>query len=220
MGSIIPLEFIRVAFIVGILLGFYFATKYKISSGGIIVPGYIAYLISKPSTIPLIFVISILTYIIMEYFYKKYMIIYGRKKFMLNVITGALFSFFIDAYLREINSGLIELPLIGMVTPGIIANEFERGGGVFKTLFTTLILAIITYLIAESILTITLRPFLFAIAIFIIFSFFISSYQSYELKKKIGIDPLRKKRAYRKIIKLGSLIVSRLPRYIFFWRRT
>lgn len=219
MAFINQIEYIKIAFIIGIMLGFYFTTKYKISSGGIVVPGYIASLLTRPFAIILLFIIAALAYNIMESFYKKYMILYGRRKFMLNILTGAVLSLFFDSFISNINLTGVEFQLIGMVTPGIIANEFEKSGGTAKTTITTLIIAAIVYLITNAILILSLSYLLAAIIVFTLFSFCISAYQSYELKKKMGIDPLKKKRAYRLIVKYGYKLFSLLEHYIFFRRR-
>ncbi len=130
--------------IFGIILSILFYEITEISPGGLIVPAYIAFYLDSPQRIALTIGASIITYFIVKII-ANHTIIYGRRKFALCIMI----SFLIRAVLKYLNIYIINEyeiyilggNIIGIIIPGIMAQEMGRHG-VIKTLSSLMILAI------------------------------------------------------------------------------
>ena len=71
-----------VAIILGLTLSLLFAEKFGINPGGLVVPGYLALTMKDPKSLIAIFLLSLLTYIIVEFGLNKFVILYGRRRFL------------------------------------------------------------------------------------------------------------------------------------------
>ena len=64
-----------VAIILGLTLSLLFAEKFGINPGGLVVPGYLALTMKDPKSLIAIFLLSLLTYIIVEFGLNKFIIL-------------------------------------------------------------------------------------------------------------------------------------------------
>ena len=72
---------------IGLVLGFFFYEWVGFSAGGFVVPGYLALYWDRPLTIAATLGISLVTYGVM-YGLSRVTILYGRRRFILKVLTG------------------------------------------------------------------------------------------------------------------------------------
>jgi len=118
----------RFAIVIGLFITIVFYERLKIAPGGMIVPGYIALFINHPEQIFYTFILAFLVYVFVSRLLMKRMILFGRRRFTITVLTGALFAIMteiiIHSYLRF--EPFIGFKLVGIIIPGLIANEFVR----------------------------------------------------------------------------------------------
>lgn len=131
-------------FITGLVIGFIFYELTGISPGGVIVPAYLALFIHEPERIVMTILIALLIYLIIK-FLGSYLILYGRRKFLLAVVLGFFLKLLIETRIQPMSMMTIDLQSIGYIIPGIIANELGRQ----KITATLLSLGIVTLLIFQ-----------------------------------------------------------------------
>jgi len=137
------------SFGLGIAIGFLFFELTGLTAGGIIVPGYIALYIEKPGAILTTIFVAILTYGIVTIL-SRWMIVFGRRRFLLMVLTGFLIQMLLDTIIVTYIETSVDLRVIGYIIPGLIANEFSRQG-IGKTVMAMIIVSGLVYLILQII---------------------------------------------------------------------
>lgn len=131
---------------VGVVLSLIFAEKFGINPAGLVVPGYLALIFDQPIMLLSVLIISCLTYFIVSNGISKWVILYGRRKFAVMILTGMVIKFIFDLLYPLTPFEMVEVSGIGVVIPGIIANTIQKQGVVI-TLSTTMLLTCITYII-------------------------------------------------------------------------
>jgi poly-gamma-glutamate biosynthesis protein PgsC/CapC len=125
-------EIVRFAFVFGICVSMMLYERLHLTTGSIVVPGYIAVFLVYPMVVIATFVNALLSYAIMNHFLRKHFMLYGRTKFTLM----ALISISIQTLMLKLSpSGpwLWEsnIPLFvgaGYVVPALIAHDMGRQG--------------------------------------------------------------------------------------------
>ena len=125
-------EIVRFAFVFGICVSMMLYERVHLTTGSIVVPGYIAVFLVYPMVVVATFVNALLSYAIMNHFLRKHFMLYGRTKFTLM----ALISISIQTIMLKLSpSGpwLWEsnIPLFvgaGYVVPALIAHDMGRQG--------------------------------------------------------------------------------------------
>jgi poly-gamma-glutamate biosynthesis protein PgsC/CapC len=131
-------------FIIGLVIGFIFYELTGISPGGVIVPAYLALFMHEPQRIAMTIIIALVIYLIIN-FLGSYLILYGRRKFLLAVVLSFFLKLLIEARIQPLSMMTIDLQSIGYIIPGIIANELGRQ----KIIPTLLSLGIVSLLIFQ-----------------------------------------------------------------------
>ena len=139
--------------IFGIILSIIFYEITEISPGGLIVPAYIAFYINDPQRISITIVAGILTFLIVK-FISDHTIIYGRRKFamciMISFVIRLLVKYFNIYIVNEYEVYILGGSIIGVIIPGIIAQEIDRHG-VIRTVSSLMILSIFIKAVVEVI---------------------------------------------------------------------
>ena len=117
-----------VAIILGLTLSLLFQEKFGINPGGMVVPGYLALTMDNPKSLIVIFLLSVLTYIIVEFGLNKFLILYGRRRFLAMLLVCMLLKIAIDTLNISMGMSLGALDGVGIVIPGLIANCFYKQG--------------------------------------------------------------------------------------------
>ena len=152
----------EVAIGLGVLLSLLLVETMGVTAGGLIVPGYIALYLHKPSMVIITFLIALLTFAIITIL-SKITLIYGKRRIAMSLLLGFLIGFsfktwlasismrqgldfsFLESFLLSItNSG--DNSVIGHIIPGLIASWMDRQG-VIRTISTVLIISSIVLLI-------------------------------------------------------------------------
>ena len=76
------------AIIIGTLISLLVDELFGIQCGGLIVPGYLAMVIDDIPCILLVFAISFIVYVIVNYVLPKFMILFGKRKFAVTLLLG------------------------------------------------------------------------------------------------------------------------------------
>jgi poly-gamma-glutamate biosynthesis protein pgsC len=130
--------------ILGIILSIVFYEITEISPGGLIVPVYFALYLNNPTKIFFTIFISIITYLLLK-FLSNHAIIYGRRRFTLCIILSflikTLLKYFNLHILNENEIYFFNIAIVGIIIPGILAQEMDRNG-IIKTLSSLIILSI------------------------------------------------------------------------------
>lgn len=130
-----------------LLIGLLFAVVYteiaEIYPGGIIVPGYLALHLDQPFRVlatVLVAFVSLGTY----RFISRYLILYGKRRFVTLVLLGALWATLWQLALPELRSDPAGLRAVGWLIPGLLANNLEKQRHV-ATLASMVTVAVMTY---------------------------------------------------------------------------
>lgn len=130
----------------GVIISLLFSELLGASAGGIVVPGYIAMYLHRPTFIIGTFLVSILTLLAIKGI-SSFALLYGRRRMVLSILIGFIFGW-ASRNIVFANLTIYELKMqsIGYIIPGLIANWMERQG-FFKTIFTIIIAAVFVRLI-------------------------------------------------------------------------
>lgn len=131
-------------FIIGLVVGFIFYEITGISPGGVIAPAYFALFIYEPDRIIMTIIIALIIYAVIKML-SGYLILYGRRKFLLAVVLSFFLKLLIDNVLQPADMMKLDLQSIGYIIPGLIANEIGRQ----KITSTLLSLGIVTMIIFQ-----------------------------------------------------------------------
>ena len=139
--------------IFGIILSIIFYEITEISPGGLIVPAYVAFYINDPQRIAITIIAGILTFLIVK-FISDHTIIYGRRKFamciMISFVIRLILKYFNIYVVNEYEIYILGGSVIGVIIPGIMAQEMERHG-VVRTVSSLMILSIFIKAVVEVI---------------------------------------------------------------------
>ena len=109
--------------LMGVVVSLLFSELTGLSPAGLIVPGYIALCLQTPRRVIYTLVLALLAWGIGKLL-SQVMILYGRRRFAVMVML----SFVLDLIIG--GSGLLasDPGMIGVLVPGIMAQEFEKQG--------------------------------------------------------------------------------------------
>ena len=111
--------------LIGLVLALLWAEITDISPGGIIVPGYFALYLDRPLRAAATLAVALLTLAIYR-FLARHLILFGRRRFVLMVLVGAVLSQAWLLVLPRVFAAPAELRVIGWVIPGILASSLAR----------------------------------------------------------------------------------------------
>ena len=135
--------------LIGLLLALLWAETTDVSPGGIIVPGYIALYLDQPLRVLATLVAALLTLLAYQ-FLARYLILFGRRRFVLMVLAGALLSQAWFMVLPRFFAAPPELRVIGWVIPGILASNLARQK-FLPTLASTITVSALTFAVVRLI---------------------------------------------------------------------
>ena len=130
----------------GVIVSLLFSELIGASAGGIVVPGYIAMYLHRPTLIIGTILVSFATLVVIKII-SSFSLLYGKRRMVLSILVGFILGWmtrniiFANLTVYELN-----MQSIGYIIPGLIANWMERQG-VFRTLFTMIIAAVLVRLV-------------------------------------------------------------------------
>jgi len=139
-------EWVRFAFVLGIAVSMVMYEKRHLTTGSIVVPGYIAVFIVHPLVIIATFLNALATYGFVHKFLSRHFLLYGRTKFTILAVTAISIQTFL---LKLSPSGTwlweMDIPFftgVGYIVPALIAHDMARQG-IQKTTRSVMIAAVI-----------------------------------------------------------------------------
>ncbi len=111
--------------LVGLLLALLWTEATDVSPGGLIVPGYLALYLDRPLRVLATLAAALLTLLLYRLLARR-LIIFGRRRFVLMVLAGALLSEAWFVALPRLAAAPFEFRVIGWVIPGILASNLAR----------------------------------------------------------------------------------------------
>lgn len=145
-------EVVRVALVVGVVISIVFYERVQLTTGGAIVPAYLALFLAAPLYIAVTLLAGYLTYVLVSVVIAKRVILYGRRKFEIEMLVGlALVSIGTGAAALVSNDSpsLSALSGIGFLMPGVLAHDMFRQKP-SKTLFAVVVTVAIVALFVFS----------------------------------------------------------------------
>ncbi|MFW6248294.1 MAG: poly-gamma-glutamate biosynthesis protein PgsC/CapC [Bacteroidota bacterium] len=127
--------------LIGIFVSGIYILIFNVFPGGIIVPVYISLYLTQPKRLFSTLLIALLATIIFKYFSKK-MILFGRRRFVFLIVLSTFLSLFINNLLNDYYIGFSAYQSIGLLIPGLLANNMIKQGVLitFVSLFTVSII--------------------------------------------------------------------------------
>ncbi len=123
------LNLVYVSLVLGLLLSLMMDEFFGVVPGGMVVPGYLALIFDQWHRLIVIYVISLLTYLLVTHVLPRFFILYGRRKFVACILVGLvlklLIQFIVPAAFPEAN-----LFLQGgtVIIPGLLASSYASQG--------------------------------------------------------------------------------------------
>lgn len=146
-------ELARVALVVGVVVSMLFYERVQLTTGGAIVPAYLALYLPAPLFVITTLCAAFATYLLVSVVLARRTILYGRRKFEVEILVGLGFVVILNAvgiHLGAIDPLLLGLSGIGFLVPGVLAHDMFRQKPT-KTLIavvgTTAILGIFLYVL-------------------------------------------------------------------------
>jgi poly-gamma-glutamate biosynthesis protein PgsC/CapC len=143
---------LSVAIGVGLAVSLIFSEIFGLAAGGMVVPGYFALNLDQPLDVVLTILVGMGTYAVVHLM-STFIIIYGKRRTVLMILTGYLVRMFMDALPYDVMRsagaalpGTVDLKVIGYIIPGLIALWMDRQGLV-ETLSALLTAAVVVRLI-------------------------------------------------------------------------
>jgi poly-gamma-glutamate biosynthesis protein PgsC/CapC len=131
----------------GLLLSLLYVGVTGLYPGGIIVPAYLVLFLDQPARIAGSLIAALLTLLCFKVA-SRYVILFGRRKFVFMVLIGGIWTLLSLRMLPILFPLSLEFRVIGWVIPGLIANNFERQG-VIVTAASLATVTVATYLLGR-----------------------------------------------------------------------
>jgi poly-gamma-glutamate biosynthesis protein PgsC/CapC len=129
--------------LIGLVLALLWAEVTDVSPGGIIVAGYFALYLDRPLRVAATLAVALLALAVTR-FLARHLILFGRRRFVLTVLVGAVLSQAWVLVLPRFFDAPVELRVIGWVVPGILASSLVRQK-IFPTLASLAAVSTLTY---------------------------------------------------------------------------
>ncbi len=129
---------------IGLVFGFFFYEWFGLSAGGFVVPGYIALQFNNPLLLGGTLTVSLLTFLLVKTA-SRYTILYGRRRFILMVLTGFAWQWAFRILMVRWGAFADDSDIFGFIIPGLIANEMERQG-ILPTMGVLLVISVMVRL--------------------------------------------------------------------------
>ena len=123
--------------IIGVIGTLLFVETFGITPGGIIVASYL-------------FLVSFITYGIVNYILPKFVILYGRRRFVATIVVAVILKLIFEAIYPLTPFPTFEFRGIGIIVPALLSNCYARQG-IKLTVVSTLVMTAVVYGIMQII---------------------------------------------------------------------
>ena len=133
--------------IIGVVLALFYAEITGILPGGIIVPALAALTLDQPLRVVVMIVAALLSLGAYR-FLGRYFLLFGRRRFVLLVLLGAIIGQAWFIVWPHLFSAPLDLRPVGWIVPGLLANNMERQK-LLPTLASLIIVSVLTFFIGK-----------------------------------------------------------------------
>lgn len=117
-----------ISIILGLTCSFLAEEIFGVLVGGVVVPGYLALVFDQPLILVSVYLISMLTYVVVEFVLPRYVILFGRRKFVITLIIAMAFKLIFDLVYPALPFASLTFRGIGVIVPGLLANAYSKQG--------------------------------------------------------------------------------------------
>ena len=142
-----------IALLVGLILSLAIEELIGISCGGVIVAGYLAMVCDDWLSIGIVILISLLTYLIVEFVLPRFMLLFGKRKFVACLLIALIFKVISVFFVPALPFSTLAFRGIGVVTPGLIAHTSTKQG-IHITIPSVMVATYLTFAIVQGIMLI------------------------------------------------------------------
>jgi poly-gamma-glutamate biosynthesis protein PgsC/CapC len=148
-------DVVRIVLVVGVVVSMLFYEKVQLTTGGAIVPAYLALAVLRPLAIATTLLCGYAAFLVVNHLLAKRWILYGRRKFEIEVLVGLgliLLTTVAAGFAGRADPTLYGLAGIGFLVPGIVAHDMSRqrpGRTVLAILLVTALLAVVTHTLSS-----------------------------------------------------------------------
>ena len=124
-------ELVRLSIIFGVVISLWVYNKYGVTTGGTIVPGYLALFVLRPTQIVTTLALATATYVIVQKQLRPRWMLWGRKLFESEIVVALFFQLIWVGVITLMTPYAPQITLlygIGFLLPGIIAHDMGRQG--------------------------------------------------------------------------------------------
>ena len=137
---------VELALGLGIAINLLFTELFGLVSGGLVVPGYLALHLGQPARVLATLLVSAITFVSVRFGLMRVVILYGRRRFGVTILTGFLWHGLYLAGLGSVPGVSADLRVVGYIVPGLMANAALTQGW-WPTAGMTLLIAVLVRLI-------------------------------------------------------------------------
>lgn len=116
------------ALVIGLVISLLIEEYLGINAGGMIVPGYLAMVCDDIPQLLLIFAVSFVIYLIVNFVLPHFVILFGKRKFCATLIVGVIIKLILEMFFPMLPFATIAFRGIGVITPSLIANSYAKQG--------------------------------------------------------------------------------------------
>ena len=155
-------ETVRLAIVLGVVVSMLFYERIQLTSGGAIVPAYLALFLRAPLFVAYTLAAGYATYYLVSVVLAKRRILYGRRKFEVEILVGlALIAAgtVAGSALASWDPTFVALAGVGFVTPGVLAHDMFRqrpGKTIAAVVANTAVVALLVFVFQSLI---SIAPF-------------------------------------------------------------
>jgi gamma-polyglutamate biosynthesis protein CapC len=112
----------------GLVAGLIFGELFSVTPGGMVVPGYVALILIRPSRVFGTIAMGLLTFLSVRLL-GRVTLLYGRRRFAVTILLGFFFSLALEEVLRsDITGSHAEFRAVGFIIPGLLAEWMDKQG--------------------------------------------------------------------------------------------
>ena len=139
------------ALLVGLLLSLAIEEFFGVNCGGVVVAGYLSMICDDLLSMAVVFAISFLAYMVVEFILPKFMLLFGKRKFVVSLLVGLVFKVIADFLVPTLPFATLAFSGVGVITPGLIAHTSAKQG-FHITLPAVLIATYLTFGIVQGLM--------------------------------------------------------------------
>jgi gamma-polyglutamate biosynthesis protein CapC len=113
---------VELALALGIAVNLVFTEVFGLASGGLVVPGYLALHLDHPGRLLSTFLIALITWAVVRHGLMRLMVLYGRRRFGVTILTGFVMQGCYTAMLGLAPGLPADMRAVGYLIPGLLAN--------------------------------------------------------------------------------------------------